>query len=527
MAKFERYHNGMWITIAGGAGPVIPDENNIGIAGAQGFGVGTCPTADLPASFTPMTGYDDPSHDNYGNYEYTDGSVCVWIPAFWCRFGSSSSPRYANYGVNAVDVKPLAAYEDDVAAATDDFYLHRAFFNGGTQQPGWFRSKYVSSLNGAVASSLKNKNPIVPTPINGTQDGFASCTANSQSPSTTAAGAIEAAKSRGNGWHLESVFQGHALWTLAMAHAQAASGTTACAWYSTSVANAPRGSNSNLKDTDDNSVTFTDAEVSGISYIALTGSANQFAKTTHNGQNSGVADINGNLWRLAIGVSCNVENKNVGGVTLSNPVSIKVTGHGYSTGQALRINELGGTTELNNKIFKITVVDSDNFTLDGVDGSGLTAYTSGGYVSARTFYILKPETDINLLTSGESGSYGNWSPAAYASAFEPIQHTLRTDYPNNSMLLKLGNGSEQVFAWASEDDRKRTMAFMPQALGVSSGGTVLMGEDAARQELALKHFPRLGGDREMGGPAGIGAYDSCSKDDLSPYMTFASSFYVL
>lgn len=526
MAKFERYHNGMWITIAGG-GPIIPDENNIGIAGAQGFGVGTCPAADLPVSFTPMTGYDDPAEDNYGNYEFTDGSVCVWIPAFWCRFGSSSSPRYADYGVNSVDVKPLAAYVDDVAAAVDNFYLHRAFVNGGTQQPGFFRSKYTSSLNGAIASSLKNGNPIVANPVSGEQDGFVSCTANSQSPSATLRGAIEAAKSRGDGWHVESIFQGHALWTLAMAHAQAATSTVNCAWYHVTN-NYPKGNNIGpLTDVNDSGVTFTGANVTGYLYIALTGSGTPFAKTTHNGQNSGVADVNGNVSRAAIGVSSSTSNKNVEAVTLSNPVNIKVTGHGYSTGQALRVNSLGGTTQLNSKVYTITIVDSDNFTLEGVDGSGMTAYTSGGTVSATTFYVLKPSIDINLITSEDSGSYGHWSPTAFSSAFVAIQHTLRTDYPNNAFTLRLGNGSEQVFAWATADDRLRTMSFMPRALGVSSSGTVLMGRDSMSQELATTTLFTLGGNGSSSEQAGIGAKEITSRTNTNNGRSFASSFYVL
>lgn len=525
--QIERFHLGQWI--ASGMNPlppIDPNINNIGVAGAEGFGVGICPADVLPVSFTPMTGYDDPADDNYGNYEFTDGSICVWIPAFWCRFGSSSSPRYSTYSVNAVDVKPLAAYANNVAAAVDDFYLHRAFFNAGTQQPGFFRSKYISSLNGSIASSLLNGNPLVSSPVVGKQDGFASCTANSQSPSATVSGAIEAAKSRGAGWHLESVFQAHALWTLTMAHAQAATGVTNCSWYSVAY-NYPKGANFNLIDVDNSGVTFTGAGVTGYTYIPLTGSGNPFASTTHNGQNSGVADVNGACWRLAIGVSSATTNKSVEAVTLSNPVNIKVTAHGYSTGQALRVVGLGGTTQLNDKIYKITVVDLDNFTLDGVDGSGMTTYTSGGTAAASSFYVLKSDTDINLITSSDSGAYGHWSPTAYSSIFDAVQHTLRTDYPNNGYAQRLGNGSEQVFAWGTEEDRERTMAFMPRALGVSSAGTDLFGKDTALQELGGTVMFVLGGGGSDGPLAGIGARATISRALSNSTRSFASSFYVL
>jgi len=56
-------------------------ENQIGTPGQIGFGVGVCPSNILPANMTPLKGYQDPSSPNYGNYQYKDGSIMVWIPA--------------------------------------------------------------------------------------------------------------------------------------------------------------------------------------------------------------------------------------------------------------------------------------------------------------------------------------------------------------------------------------------------------------------------------------------------------------
>ena len=52
---------------------VIPTANSIGLAGQQGFGVGVCPV--LPAGYAALPGTTDPTSDNYGNYQYSDGSV--------------------------------------------------------------------------------------------------------------------------------------------------------------------------------------------------------------------------------------------------------------------------------------------------------------------------------------------------------------------------------------------------------------------------------------------------------------------
>ena len=48
----------------------------------------------------------------------------------------------------------------------------------------------------------------------------------------------------------------------------------------------------------DISVTFT---ASGYASCALSGSGVPFAKTTHNGQSCGIADLNGNMYEIASG----------------------------------------------------------------------------------------------------------------------------------------------------------------------------------------------------------------------------------
>ena len=49
--------------------------NLIGTPGAAGFGVGICPPQLLPDGMISLPGFDDPTHDNYGNYMFRDGSI--------------------------------------------------------------------------------------------------------------------------------------------------------------------------------------------------------------------------------------------------------------------------------------------------------------------------------------------------------------------------------------------------------------------------------------------------------------------
>lgn len=88
-----------------------------------------------------------------------------------------------------------------------------------------------------------------------------------------------------------------------------------------------------------------------------------------------------------------VSVKEIAGATRANPCVITSTAHGFATGQSVRIFNVGGMTELNdggNKsltpddgllYYSATPVDADSFSLDDIDSSAYTTYTSGGYVT--------------------------------------------------------------------------------------------------------------------------------------------------
>ena len=274
---------------------------NIGAAGEQGFGVGEYPGATLPTGFSAMTGTADKASANYGNYQYSDGSVMVFVPKFYYRIGSASSPRYATYGANSIDIAGATAYADETAANAAGFALHRAFKDGGAVKSGFFIDKYLASKNGtASCKSVQNGNPISLT-TNASYNpssGMTGCTG-------ILADAVVLARSRGAGvFNVASIFMYDALAKLSLAHGQAATGTAQCAWYDAAgTTNFPKGcNNGSLADTNDATVTFT---TSGGSSTAkpLTGSASNLAKTTHNGQSCGVTDVNGSMYQAMLGLT--------------------------------------------------------------------------------------------------------------------------------------------------------------------------------------------------------------------------------
>jgi len=66
------------------------------------------------------------------------------------------------------------------------------------------------------------------------------------------------------------------------------------------------------------------------------------------------------------------------GASKADPCVITIEGHGYSTGDIVTIAGVGGMIELNDELYKITKIDADTFSLDDIDSTLYTTYTSGG-----------------------------------------------------------------------------------------------------------------------------------------------------
>jgi len=63
-----------------------------------------------------------------------------------------------------------------------------------------------------------------------------------------------------------------------------------------------------------------------------------------------------------------------------NPCHITAAGHGLTTGDRVFIKNCGGMTQINNLQFVVTVDSVDIFSLDGINSTAYTTYTSGGTV---------------------------------------------------------------------------------------------------------------------------------------------------
>ena len=498
---------------------IAANINDIGIPGGISYGVGV--RSSIPVGYTALTGTYIKGHDNYGNYQYSDGSIQCWVPAFYARIGHADNPTYATYGVNSVHVVPISAFADKTAANAAGYFLPRCFIDGGVIKDGVFVDKYMCSNNGGIASSIKNGLPLSSA---ADHNPFAGLTG---APSNTYAGAWQAAKTRGANFFVASRFIYAALALLSLAHRQAATSATNCAWYDAAgVTNFPKGCNNNaLRDVNDTSVLYTS---DGYSNCGKTGSGVPFAKTTHNGQACGIADLNGLMWEISQGVTCIATSKTITGATQANPVNLTMAAHGMTTGQYLQVTSIVGMTQLNDKIYKVTVVDANNVTLDGVNGTAFTAYTSGGTGTYGTFYAAKESAVMANFTGGNTLSTDHFGAVGVDANMDAFTPAFATTYSSNGFAQKLGNSANQVLSpdLTGNNTVLRSLG-VPIAAGMSTSGSNLLGQDYFYQYIRNELCLPSGASWVHGSSAGVWAsYWLNTRTDSYNNTGFRAASYV-
>ena len=80
----------------------------------------------------------------------------------------------------------------------------------------------------------------------------------------------------------------------------------------------------------------------------------------------------------------------ISGISQANPAVVQSSNHGLSSGDPIYIADVLGMTEVNGIVFVITVIDANSFSLDGIDSSAYTAYTSGGQWTLLTLTFTVP-----------------------------------------------------------------------------------------------------------------------------------------
>ena len=184
-------------------------------------------------------------------------------------------------------------------------------------------------------------------------------------------------------------------------------------------------------------------------------------------------------------------------------------------------------TQINDRLFTATVIDANTLTLDGVDGSAFSPYTSGGTLANGKFYTLKPSVDIAAVTTGSTLATDHWGAPGVAAQFDEVQMQFATTYPNNVFGMRYGSGANAVFSLTSAASRARAMAGMPESGGVSVSGANLMGTDWFYQYLINQLCALSRGYWYKGGRAGSRIRNlNYSRANTSHAVGFAASCYL-
>ena len=286
--------------------------SGIGTPGAAGFGVGVAPAHLLEhLGLSVMEGTTIQTSPNFGNYVDSNNNVYVFVPAFCYSFDKTEiGNEIAAKSPSAFAIKSFAEFNYDETKANEAKYiLHRAFIDGGEAKEGFFITKYLvskgnKSVKNAIAISLTSSGTDAPSKDSELNTKCEGC----------AYDAITIAKKMTqNKGTCASGFMYSALAMLSYVHGLHATSKDNCAWYDeTGTTNYPKGCNNNaLGDTDDKEILYECSDTK-IAQKGNTGGANHFERTTHNGQTCGIADLNGLLEEVALGVIMYNANSNVG-----------------------------------------------------------------------------------------------------------------------------------------------------------------------------------------------------------------------
>ena len=104
-------------------------------------------------------------------------------------------------------------------------------------------------------------------------------------------------------------------------------------------------------------------------------------------------------------------NSYINAASQTDPCELDIPGHGFKTGDQVYINSVLGMTELNGNYYYITVLDLNTIELNGIDATGFTPYTSGGFASVPEDAILQ----LRCITNDreQSTQINTFNPAPY------------------------------------------------------------------------------------------------------------------
>lgn len=154
-------------------------------------------------------------------------------------------------------------------------------------------------------------------------------------------------------------------------------------------------------------------------------------------------------------------------ITQANPAVVTSADHGRTTGDTVFIEDnVGGMTQIHNTEALITVIDDDTFSLDGVDSTGYSAYTSGGTYKED---VLSPDYGIEFVNSAS---------AEMTIVGNDFSGNVIDEYIGQSTLtnatISRNNGKELIIGRDINTELGKVFQDKQSASGIASAGTAVL-----------------------------------------------------
>jgi len=156
--------------------------------------------------------------------------------------------------------------------------------------------------------------------------------------------------------------------------------------------------------------------------------------------------------------------KTITGATQADPGVITISSHGYSNGDEIYLDSVGGMTELNGRNYLIANATTNTFTLqdlfgNDIDTTGFTAYTSGGSVDKlyeeATPYAIADVFDLRFAQSADVMYFAHPSYA--------VRTLSRTNHNNWTFATAVINENDTPVL-TSSDNYPSVVTFFEQRL---------------------------------------------------------------
>jgi len=85
-----------------------------------------------------------------------------------------------------------------------------------------------------------------------------------------------------------------------------------------------------------------------------------------------------NAQGASLKIGATATGKTITGISKANPAVVTATAHGFADGDVVKVTAVVGMVEINNKVGVVTVVDANNFKLNGINSTSYTTWSSGG-----------------------------------------------------------------------------------------------------------------------------------------------------